>query len=213
MKVIIFSYNRPRALLELLQELDGMDVTVIDDNSHFDPSEHMQYCKFIRTEPRRKTGFWLQWQFAFDICRDSGHEYFLFLPDDFYGIDLKALKRVKQYAPFMLHLANFGTPKMWTGMMASPTVFHGIDCDRVGFVDCSYYTNRLTLELMEWSQPEVGWDWFVHADMSSGVGAKQSHLAEKLEIPIYRPKVPLAHHGKWDSVMHPEHRQKIPLVC
>ena len=213
MKVIIFAYNRPRALLELLYELEGMDVTVIDDNSGYDPSEHLRYCDYIRTEPRRKHQFYKQWQLAFDICRNSTHEYFLFLPDDFYSINLTALRKVKQYAPFALHLVNFGTKKMWTGINPSDATFHGLDCERIGFVDCSFFTNRLTLELMEWKQPEVKWDWFARSDMSSGVGATQSRLLEILEIPIYRPKRPLASHGKWDSVMHPEHRKLIPLVC
>jgi hypothetical protein len=213
MKIIIFAYNRPDALLELLHELKGYDITVIDDHSAYDPTEHMKLCEYIRTPPRRKYGFWKQWQFAFDICRNSKHEYFLFIPDDYYDIDMAKLKRIKSTKPFMLHPTNFGTKKMWTNIQPQPATFCGISCLKVGFVDCTFYTNRITLELMEWTQPEVGWDWFVHKDMSSGVGWSQSHLLEKLEIPIYLPDKVLAHHGKWDSVMHPEHRKEIPLIC
>jgi hypothetical protein len=200
-------------LLSLLHELSGRDVTVIDDGSEYDPTEHCKLCDYIRTQHRGKRYFYKQWQFALDIAKNSEHTKFLFLQDDAYDIDLKTLDRIDEREPFLLHLWNFGREQLWTSYLPQSKLFWGVKTEKVGYVDCVYLTNYATLDLIDFNQPEVGQKWFSRGDISSGVGHHQSRLFFNMNIPMYRPIKPLASHGKYESVMHPDHRKLVPLVC
>jgi hypothetical protein len=213
MMIIIFAYNRPDALLNLLHELSGRDVTVLDDGSHYDPTEHQKLCNYHRTPHRGKRYFYKQWQYAFDLAKNSEHTKFLFIPDDCYNINFDVIDSIDEREPYLLHLFNFGREQTWLMYLPQPMEFCNVSVDKVGYVDCMYLTNFSTLDLIDFNTPDVSQKWFVHGDISSGVGATQSKLFHHVGIPMYRPKTPLASTGKYDSVMHFEHRKEVPLIC
>jgi hypothetical protein len=213
MMIIVFAYNRPDALLNLLHELKGRNVTVIDDGSDYDPKQHKKLCNYIRTEHRGKRYFYKQWQFAFDLAKNSDETKFLFLPDDCYNINFDVIDSIDEREPFLLHLFNFGREQSWVMYLPKRMTFNGVEVDKVEYVDCMYLTNYSTLDLIDWTTPEVSQSWFIRGDISSGVGAMQSKHFHAVGIPMYRPVTPLASTGKYDSVMHYEHRKLTPLIC
>ena len=212
--IVIFSYNRPDMLLRLLRECpSGESVVVLDDGSTYDPTEHQRYCRYIRTQHWGKTGFWQKWQYAFDLCRLSDDEYFTFLADDMREINWDRIARIsdKLYAQNLMF--ERGRYRDWTGLVAQDTTFNDEPYYTVGYVDCSYATNRKTLEHIEWTQDEVTWEWFRAGKyISSGVGHNQSWKYVHKFVEMFMPKTTIAKHGNHESQMHPEHRKKIPLI-
>lgn len=212
--IVIFSYNRPDMLLRVLRECpSGESVVVLDDGSTYDPTEHQQYCQYIRTQHWGKTGFWQKWQYAFDLCRISDDEYFTFLADDMREINWDRIARIpdKLYAQNLMF--ERGRYRDWTNLGGFEVKFNGELHYSVGYVDCSYATNRKTLEHIEWTQDEVTWEWFCAGKyISSGVGHHQSWKYVHKFVQMFMPKTTIAKHGNHESQMHPEHRKKVPLI-
>jgi hypothetical protein len=212
--IVIFTYNRPEMLMRLLRECPaGEQVIALDDGSDYDPSEHMKLCRYIRTQHWGKMGFWQKWQYAFDLCRNSRDEYFTFLADDMHGVEWHRLARIpdKLYAQNLLTMPN--RLREWTGLGGFATSFNDEPHYQVGYVDCAYQTNRMTLEQIEWKQDEVEFEWFMAGpNISSGVGHHQSWRFVHNHVPMYMAKQTLARHGDHESQMHPTHRKETPIV-
>jgi hypothetical protein len=212
--IIIFTYNRPEMLLRLLRECPaGEQVIALDDGSDYDPSEHMKLCRYIRTQHWGKMGFWQKWQYAFDLCQNSTDEYFTFLADDMREVEWHRLARIpdKLYAQNLMF--ERGRIRDWTGLGGYPEQFNGEPHYMVGYVDCAYQTNRMTMEQIGWKQDEVEFEWFMAGpNISSGVGHHQSWRFVHNRVPMVMPSKTIAKHGNHLSQMHPEHRKKVPLI-
>jgi hypothetical protein len=200
MKVIVFSSpGREQMLQNLLLEIEGEDYTIIDEPETFG-----------------KKNFWKRYKQAFDICRESEHDWFLFLHDDEQHIDFQALEKFKQMfadEKIVLNLTSDVRTECW-GNIYHPTpdiMLDGYTLKNQGFYDCSGLIHRNTLKGID--MEEVKDSWFNRPDKSSGVGYQLTAKFRQKGIPMYRPFPSMAYSGDHPSVMHPEERLKNPLIC
>ena len=206
---IIFSYNRPKKLHSLLDEI-GHSV-VIDDGSDYKALPFLDKCDYYRFDHKGKEGFWLQWQYAFDIAKESGEDWFFFAQDDISNVNMAEIKRLTQIEePFAFNYMNIGKERGWTPLGEHKADW--FDGYRMGYVDCAFVTNRKTLELLHWQILPVPFERFLIPNISSGVGQQLSHRFAKLNVPMWMPRKSLAYHGDHESKMHFEERKLNPLV-
>lgn len=213
MVIVVFTYEREQMLKRLLFELKGYYVVCIDDGSEWvkrDPIE------LLRTPHEGKIGFWKKWVMAQQIALGIDEDYFLFLPDDITDINLEWLESIKRQgwkeSLFAINVINDGRLTCWghhrTGQEAIKV--GDIELNEVGFVDCGFFTNRLTLESIEIKQ--VPLEWFADKERSSGVGHQLTTSFRKLGVKMMMPTPSLCKHGTHESKMHPELRKKQPLI-
>lgn len=198
-------------LKALLKELEGLDVTAIDDGS----KEPLDDPRVIRTGHEGKRGFWRKWVIARQICLGSEHDYFLFLGDDFSNLNLKAIKEITKQgwddSLFAVNILNDKREECWGRHSTGQESFKvgSIEYKEVGFVDCGYLTNRFTLEMMPIK--EVEGKWFSRPDISSGVGYNQTLDLRRLGARLMMPTPSLCEHGLHPSKMHGKHRVDVEL--
>ena len=199
MKIIVFSSPERKHMLDrLLIELMGYDVTVIDDHETFG-----------------KKNFWKRYKKAFDICRDSSHDWFMFLPDDIIRIDFELIEQFKQMPNsnrIVLNITSDNREECWgNGYKRTADILIGAyTLKNQGFYDCGGIMHRNALEGIDMEQIREG--WFNRPEKSSGVGHQLTAKFRRKGVPMYRPFPSLCYHGNHESVMHPEERKKNPLI-
>lgn len=210
MTIIIFTYNRPDMLRRLLNECVGHgEIFVIDDGSEYDYTEFERDCTYIREGHGARRWFYKKWMTAFYIAENATSEDVLFLQDDVEQVEFERLYRGKEI--HVQHILRYPRTESWTEIKAKPIQWNGEDYLKVGFVDCTYKTNKATLQKIDFIQPTIPAYWFMSGRISSGVGWSQSHLFFRRGIPMYYPERTIAKHGPHDSVMHYEVRKVEPL--
>lgn len=216
--ICITSYNRPAMLLRLLNELQGCGhrVCVFDDASTYDPAEHRELCEYNRISYHRgKVHYWKQWQWIFDRCRASDDERFIFMPDDWHSIELDRINEWfnRLEGKYAFNVTNNGVKTNWTSIERKKIRIDGKPVYRVGFVDCGFFTTRLTLEALDWHIEPVDLMRFRIPNISSGVGQQLSNRLMGKFIPMYQPVRSMAwHDGTHESQMHPKERERNPLI-
>lgn len=214
--IFIFSYNRKEMLESLIEELMPFNeyIMVIDDGSDFDINdERVGVCKFPHGG---KSMWWHTWNEALKIAQSSIDNKFMFLPDDISNLDVKKIKRIR--ASFSIkeryayNILNVGNDRGWTRLKRKDCMIAGYESEVSPYVDCGYMTNRETLEVLDWNQDWINPIRFDREGISSGVGEAQSRAYWLAGVPMYLPKIKLAHHGNHESKMHPIERKKNPLV-
>ena len=209
--ILIFSYNRPDMLSRIINQCPERPV-VIDDGSSFKPDFFLKKCKFHRLRHGGKSGFWYNWHYALQICKQSKDEYFTFLADDFYNVKWDLLNKIKQEDSFAVNLLNDGRKNCFVVYPTKEVEFHGLPMLKVGFVDCGYYCNRSALEVLQFTMPPVDQKRFQRKYASSGVGSYQSLRFQVKRVPMYVPFKSFVKHGNHESKMHPQLRKKDPLI-
>jgi hypothetical protein len=195
MKIVIFnSPQRSIELARLLNELKGLDVSVINDPETFG-----------------KDKFWMRMKRAFELCLGSEHNEFVIMPDDVYNVDLDRIRkyhkehRVHRYA---INLINDGRWRCWKGRPRQQ--LHTTELLHVDFVDCGIITNRRTLGLIQIDP--VPASWFDRPNKSSGVGFQMTTKFRQQSVLMYTPHKSLVYHGDHESVMHKEERERNKLI-
>lgn len=205
-------------LLSLLEELKTKyskeRIVVIDDGSTYNPKPMLKLCEYHRLNHKGKNEFYLNWMYAFSICEQSDDDFFMFLPDDFTFIDKARIDHIYKNTNtmFAYNLLNDGRPPCWTPIVPYSTTVAGVESIQTSYVDCGYFTNRKTLERIQFTQEYIHPDRFLTPDISSGVGYTQSRKYYLFNIPMYIPKSSMCYHGTHDSVMHYEIRKQQPLL-
>jgi hypothetical protein len=213
--IVIFSYNRPEMLLSLLKELEGQRPTVIDDGSTYDPTEHMKLSNYIRKPHTGKKGYWQKWNIAFSLCDMSDNDFFLFLPDDVQDINIGKIREIGEELKDSLYAYNYlndGRDYCWGSKVCKDITIAGEKSKQIGFVDCGFFTNRKTLEKINFSLNPVSKERFKDPLKSSGVGQQLSERFKKLGVKMYKPINSLAYHGDHESQMNKQERKIHPLV-
>lgn len=187
-------------LNRLLKELDGFDVSIIDDPETFG-----------------KRNFWKRYKQAFEICLESEYDWFLFLPDDVRNIRLDIMTKWMERtgtSTRVLNLINDGRTHCWGKLSRTAP---DIEIDGVTFTDRSFYDcggliNRATLSLVDIDPVKDSWFEKHGENISSGVGFQLTGKFRRKYIPMYVPSISLAYHGEHESIMHPNERTKNKLV-
>jgi len=187
---------------------------VIDDGSDFDCMPFVGKCFFHRLRHKGREQYYLNWQYAFEICKQSDDDFFLFLPDDFLNVEHVKIKHIHSnvHGKYTYNLLNDGRPPCWTPVKHHKADIAGVPSIRVSYTDCGYFTNRKTLEAIDYKQDFISMFRFRRPGASSGVGLTQSRRYYKKFIPMYIPQKSLCYHGEHESKMHPELRKIQPLI-
>lgn len=205
-------------LKSLLKKLSGFDIIVIDDGSEWskDKRKRPRKCQFIRTIHEGKKGFWRKWVVAHSLATSSNHNYFLFIADDMTEPDIEILEMLTNQGwddnLFAISPLNTNRYHEWGKHSTGHGTFELGDYEFIetGFIDCTMFTNRTTLEAMK-IEP-VKKEWFRRQDRSSGVGKNITMELRELEIPMFVTKPSIFKHGNHESVMHRDHRKNRPLL-
>ena len=187
---------------------------VIDDGSDFDCMPLVCKSYFHKLRHKGREQYYLNWQYAFDMCKQSSDDFFLFIPDDFLHINHNTIQHIYQNTEgkYVYNLLNDGRPPIWTPIKHTPVEIAGIKSIQVSYTDCGYFTNRATLEAIHFEQEFVSYKQTARPGSSSGVGYTQSRNFYKNFIPMYIPQKSLCYHGEHKSMMHPELRKIQPLI-
>ena len=217
MKVIVFSYNRESMLRSLVGHLEAndMDYHIIDDGSDYDLSQFVPDDRFTRFKNGGKEKFWIKFAAAFDICKLSRHDDFLFMPDDFEDINIELLEGIAEgwwNKIYCMNIINDGREFCWghhrKGLKSIPFDIDNMAYE-VGFCDCGFITNRRTIQHV--NIDPVPSSWFDRPDKSSGVGHQLTVKFRDMGVPMMKPKNSLAKHGNHESMMHGNHRKDVEL--
>jgi len=208
LSIFIFSYERKEMLERLLAELEGYDVTIIDDGSSFD----LDHPGFIKLPHGGKEGFWRNWDHALKLFKKSRNEFALFLQDDVFDVRIDKIIEYHNLLKDKTYAFNVLTDSRitcWNSI--APTPFNE-EIDKVGFVDCLFFTTRKTLSLIGYWMEAIDRVRFKIPGISSGVGQQLTKRLNNRRIPIYRNKTSLIYHGDHESIMHNHERKKNPLI-
>ncbi len=229
MLVVIFTYNREEMLSRLLTEFYNTphDIIVIDDGSAYmkrfsnrlkvaeEPDKEIN-AQLIKTNHEGKKGFWRKWIIARQLALGSGHDYFLFLPDDIRDLNLQAIEELTKQGwddlLFAVNIINCNRDQCWGYYRTGQEDIEIGDTilKEVGFVDCGFLTNRTTLDYVPIR--EIGEGWFDRPDKSSGVGAQMTESMRIVGTKMMMPFPGLCHYDwKHASVMHPKPVNDKPL--
>ena len=196
---VVFTHNRPDMLARTLDEVK--DAVVLGSHPAWDG----------------KRMFYAKWQEAVRRCLASKSNWFLFLPDDYTNINLKVINKLTQQgwdnAFLAFNVANCGRTECWGRHKTNQPdiVVDNITFKEVGFVDCSYLTNRTTLQYLKIE--EMPPEWWDRPDKSSGVGFQNTNQFRRIGVKMMMPTPTLAKHGAHESVMHGSHRLTTPLIA
>lgn len=199
--------------MSLIKELHGKDkIVVFDDGSTFDADPYLEYCDFYRFQHKGRNGYWLQYQYMFEVAQESTDDWFMFIQDDISKVQLERIKEIcdKLPIPYAFNFLRAGADRRWTDVIWTTTKdFEGY---KMGYVDCNFCVPRKSLELLNFHMQEVSPEWLSNPFHSSGVGKQLSKRFHKLGVGMYMIKKSLAYHGHHESVMHTHERKRNPLV-
>lgn len=186
----------------------GQKVIVIDDGSDF----KLDYVEWISMPHGGKKGFWKNWNKAFNLFNESGDDFVLFIPDDVKDIDFEKIDSYRDQLVKQRYIFNVLTDKRkrcWNRIMP---VSMDETTEKIGFVDCAFFTNRYTFETLGFHMIPINRSRFRKPNISSGVGQQLTSRVNDLNIPIYRSKTSLVYHGDHSSIMHSVERKRNPLL-
>jgi len=196
-------------LKQVLNDLKSEVVTILDDGSDF----VIKHPNVIRFKNGGKQEFYKKWQLALMIAEGTNDDFFLFMPSDFLNIDLKRIKELhEEYKgkPYVYNIINDGRDMCWNNFR--PQMIDR-DTTQVFFTDCGFFCNRMVLDKIGFTIPNVDPKRFVRRqDISSGVGQMLTQLFNRHKVRMFKPTHSLAYHGEHESTMHPEHRKSTPLI-
>jgi hypothetical protein len=225
-RVVIFTYERPQALLRLLRDLYAsqgnhtLSVAVYDDGSKADYSAPLAMLEGLGWEyvqaPKHhgKRGFWRWVSRAYAEQRKRSEPFFVFLPDDvrlcrdFLTRTLTAWDAVDDPDKVALTLLRDTGRRNWTGVRPQPQrgAIH------VGWVDGAFACTKRYLQALDFSCPSVRASrWKADPTLGSGVGAVVSPALKAQGLRMYGVRQSLLVHCPLPSRMNPEARARNPL--
>lgn len=222
--VTIFSYQREEMLDNILREVNAfqdasvheLSYIILDDGSGFTIRDK----NAVQFEHVGKPGFCLIWDYALKALIGVKADIFLFIPSDFADVDFERIvaysKRYGRMAhnhgsrPYVYNLVNDGRTNCWN-------VFRPQHVDQdtmcVGFTDCGFFCNGVTLDRLGRHVKKVNPERFTNnAQISSGVGQQLTQRLTAAKVPMYLPYKSLCFHGDHPSTMHPDQRLINPLI-
>jgi hypothetical protein len=212
-KIIIFSYERKQMLLNLMDEIEAatdhdISYTIIDDGSSFVLDKN-----FHQFNHGGKQKFWRMWDYALRMLKNDKSDIFLFMPSDVSKVNFNRIKQAHlQHGnhAYAYNLINDGRTNCWNMIQPVQVDEHTM---KVGFTDCGFFCNKQLLNRIGYYVNEINQRRFEHNEaISSGVGQNLTFRMLRTNCNMFTPTKSLVHHGDHESLMHPEHRKKIPLI-
>jgi len=227
-RVVIFTYERPHALLSLLRDVYAwrgpyrISVAVYDDASSdkYERPRRMLDAlgwQFVRAANHHgKRNFWRWVSHVYAAQRTNKEEFFVFLPDDvrlcvdFFHHLCEQWSRIADPEKIALSpLRDSGGNRGWTRNASAPVG----EVLLTGFVDLIVGCPRAYLEALDYSCPPVSpRRWSADPTLGSGIGPAISARLRELDLSMYSVSRSLVvHTGLEASRMNPKERSKNPL--
>jgi len=237
-KIVIFitTYNRPELLKQLIKDIirerNGyiLDLIIINDHSTLDYSQVINQLNdhfpdnhryIVNPENYGKAYYWKTVSRGYNLLLGETFDYFIQLPDDvrlikgFFKRATDSFDAIhdsqKTCMNILVEYSRLMKP-CWTDVMPKPISFNGIDLIRTGWVDMCFISNVSFFKALNFTINAVDLKWSTKKGVSSGVGMQISRRIIAQNKSIYSVKRSLVMHGDHRSVMHPEHRQAVPLI-
>lgn len=235
-KVFITTYNRPRMLLSLLEDIRresrGWDVSLLIINDHskenYKPvkeylSEYFQ-GKFEYIENGINCGkkyYWKTINTGYLRMAREKFDYFIQLADDMNLVDgffKKAVTTFRAIPDTKLACLNISADwsrlmkPFWTPYIPHDVSFGKTDLVKTGWMDMCFIASHRFFEVLSYMINPVDPRWSSKAGVSSGVGMQISRRLISQGMSIYSVKRSLVISDDHPSVMHPEHRKETKLL-
>lgn len=181
MHVIINTYNRPRQLNALLDDIfeqcPECNVTVLNDGS----AENYKInhdINFITVGHHGKEKYWQLVNRGFQVAKNSDHKYFIYLPDDVRLIDgffdkaVALYESIKDQSKICLTLRRpKGRDENWTGF--KPVCFTNVRL--IQWVDMLFIAEKKFFEALYYKLNKIPRSrWANNPKLGSGVGKQIS---------------------------------------
>lgn len=221
--ISVKSYERKEMLISLIEEIEiflkknkshNVSYHIIDDCSKFS-NEFVKSNKIIQTEKNYgKKLHWKLWDMDFGILgREKQIDLFIFLPSDASKVNFNEIIKQSELLKeqeYIFNISNDGRTQCWNRI--KPEIVNHIYM-KIGFVDCCFFTNRMTLDKLGFFMLEIDKSRFLlNKNISSGVGEQLTRRINNEKIDIFLPYNSFIFHGDHESTMHKEERKKNPLV-
>lgn len=230
--IVITTYKRAGMLRNLLSQIEDsskgheLSIAVYDDCTpiakDFSVPESIESKTNILTFNRNmgKEGFWRIINRSFyDIQKMKPFDYYIYLQDDYKLNENFINDCISKYngiedprkicMSYRLDKSLKGKPN-WTGVTPKPVRFRKNTYFLTNWVELSFicqlrFFRALKFRIMKINKHKEG--------LSSGVGRQMSSRLFKYRYKMYHVTSSLVEHlGSHDSVMHPNHRKKQPLI-
>jgi glycosyltransferase involved in cell wall biosynthesis len=233
-KILVFitTYKRPEFLKELLKDIlqnagkHQIELLIFNDQTDSSYDDVYLFVKekwpwqhsFIRFNKHfGKPRYWEMINEAFGYLKKLDFDYVIQLPDDvqlvddFFNKAIETFESIPDKYKSCLNLLNDISRRgpLWTPI--EPKLMRG-HIIRTGWVDMCYIANKYFFEILNWQIKPVNKNWATDPERSSGVGKQ---ISERIYINgtyFYQVITSLVIHGDHESVMHPTHRKKTPLI-
>lgn len=214
-QINITSYNRPKMLANLIEQVKDYDIKVWDDNSNFKIEyiwkwdNKITFYHFQENHGKKKA--WQKFRHIFKNY-STGYDYYIFLPDDFELCEDFVLKVIDLWCSIedenkvCMSFADIKRTKQpnWTE-------FKAVDCGNViqtQWMDLAFICEERFFDLVEVGEV-CDSRWKIDPLLGSGVGSKISNHFHKLGLGMYNTKENLlVHLGNKKSLMNPKERKR-----
>lgn len=234
--IFITTYNRPDLLLLLLNDIDRertgylINLVIINDHSAKDYSQVLQlleekfhdaYRYIINEENLGKSYFWKTINKAYNLMAGESFDYFIQLQDDVRLVKGFFKKVTDSYDAItdsrkvcmniLVDYSRFMKP-CWTSVLPQACTFGQYDLIKTGWTDMFFIAGQLFFKILNYRLDPVDLRFTADKEHSSGVGMQISRRLIAMNYSIYSLKRSLVIHNHHASVMHPDHRKRVPLI-
>lgn len=228
--ILITTYKRPEKLLELLQDIKkeskeyNIEILIFEDKSsanyhkteQFLAGNFKKYAWFYSDIHYGKKDYWIIINALYNKLKNLQFNYVIQLPDDirltenFFTNAITIFNKIYDKSKICLNILqdNRTTKPMWTPVAQEDYS----NIYKTGWVDMCFIAKRKFFKALNYIIYQVPEKWGANPTRSSGVGKQISERLYK-NYHLYWVKKSLVIHGNHESVMHPLHRKKIPLVA
>lgn len=233
--ILITTFNRPESLLLLLHDIKKMQLTyrfkiiIYNDGSISNYDEVISYLKqhfvfdYFKTDVNGgKENYWKLINICYNDLQTKNFDYFFQLPDDVRLIDnffyksIAAYNQINDNNKICLNLWNdVGRYKKssWTNIPTKEIKLDdGSIIHKMGWIDMCFMSTKSFFELIDYKIERIERRYQLNKELSSGVGAQLSLKIQKANKSIYQVQKSFVIHLDHQSVMHPLHRVKTPLI-
>lgn len=216
--VIITSYNRPKSLQLLTDELlrQNCDIVIFDDRSKIRPKLFNDHVKVVINDSHRgKEEFWKTYNDIFAYCKEHEYDYYIILPDDVEPCPdfIEKAKAAYDQAGCICLSLLLTNRSFWHGM--SRWGMKNVLPRDWGYLshyfDCEGIMKRDFFEALNWQLTPM-----VHSGnpyRSSGVGLQITKRLQSLGKRLGHVKQTLLTICEEKSQMNPEERIKHPMYA
>lgn len=224
--IIITTYNRPKMLKYLLEDIEinslgkRVLVTIFDDGSNVDyylDKYDLKYVKYVNNNG--KINYWKLISDTFKYCAKIKSKYYIYLPDDirlknnFLEESIRIFEKIEDENKICLNILMDESRRgnsNWTGFTPIEyDEYYKTQWNDLCFISKFDFFKKLNFEILPIDKNR----WIKNSELGSGVGQQMSIRLMNLNQNMYHVKNTLVTHDDHESVMNYSNRKKIKLIA